>query len=146
MSENDSKTLTTIPVSSFGGVFRTAYMNFSNQLPRHQLSNPPEIGRIWQTQELTGLRVQYQLTISSDLTGDDLRGQDRCTFERLQNHWLMDLVPDAGMSRVFECLKDIFEDYVDRPAYSGPFTRRLEAVPMSIGKTYERPALEYTED
>jgi len=146
MYESDSKTLTTIPANYLGGVFQSTYINSSNQLPPQLLTNPPEIGRIWQTQELTGYKVQYQLTISSHLTGDELRGLDRCTLGRLQNHWLMDLVPDAAMPRVFDCLKDIFEDCVDRPAYSGPFTRRLESVPMGTGKTYERPALEYVED
>lgn len=58
----------------------------------------------------------------------------------------MDLIPDAGMPRVFDFLRSMVDDYVERPAYSGPFTRRMEPVPMGIGKTYERPALEFRED
>lgn len=102
---------------------------------------------LWQTQERTGgFVVQYELTVSRDLTGGEVMNLNPCTLERLQNHWLIDLVPDAGMSRVSACLQDIFDDYVDRPAYSGPFTQRLEAVPLGLGKTYERAALEYSED
>lgn len=86
------------------------------------------------------------MTISSQLTGDEIKVLDHCTFERLRNHWLVDLVPDSGMSRVFDCLKEVLEDFVDRPAYKGPFTQHLTSVTMGAGKSYERPALEFVEE
>jgi hypothetical protein len=122
-------------------------MNSLNRLPPQPRSNPPEIQGIWQTQELTGgFAVEYRLSVSRDLTGDEIRGIESCTFNRLRNHWLMDLAPDIAMPRIYEYLQCVVEDYLDRRAYSGPFTRRRETLPMGIGKTYERPALEYSED
>lgn len=78
------------------------------------------------------------------MTGSEERFPS-CLLERLQCHYLMDSIPDVGMPRVFEYLRDIVDDYLDRP-YSGPVISRRDPVPMALGKTYERPALEYSEE
>ena len=145
MSEHDSKTLTIIPENFSDGVFLnscTDPLTHSHLL----LSNQPELVALrWQTHNLpAGFSVRYQLSIGRTVTGSEERVPS-CLLERLQCHYLKDSIPDAGMPRLFECLRDIVDDYVDRP-YSGPVISKRGPVPIATGKTYERPALEYSED